>query len=75
MEDEEVNEFYDENRKRRVIILRRDNGSFYYEEEYFSEYPEEMCWLPKAGQMTGLYESQERAEKEAQANIGWLRNL
>jgi hypothetical protein len=34
MEDEEVNEFYDKNKKRRVIILRRENGTFYYEEEF-----------------------------------------
>lgn len=73
MEDEKVKEIYDETKKRRVIILRRETNTFYYEEEYFSEYPLEMCWIPKGRQLTGFYDSQEKAESEAYANIEWLK--
>ncbi|NJM52174.1 MAG: hypothetical protein HC846_01550 [Blastocatellia bacterium] len=64
---------YDESQKRRVIIYRRESGTFYYEEEYFSDDPFEMCWIPTGRRVIGFYDTKERAESEARANIYWLK--
>jgi hypothetical protein len=72
--DERVKEIYEGDGKRRVVILRRDSGSYFYEVEYFSEHPLEMCWIPTRRQMVGFYESRERAEDEAYANVDWLKS-
>ncbi len=75
VEAEELKEIYDTERKRRVIILRWNTGTFGYEEEYFSEDIHEMCWIPKGRRIAGFYDTAERAEIEARANIDWLKNL
>lgn len=72
---EELKEIYDSNRKQRVIILHSDIGTFGYEEEYFSDDIHEMCWLPKGRRVVGIYDTAEKAEIEARANIDWLKNL
>lgn len=73
MSDERVKEIYGGGGKRRVVIFRRDADSYFYEAEYFSEDPLEMCWIPAWRPMIGFYESRERAEAEARANIDWLK--
>jgi hypothetical protein len=72
MDDERVKEIYDKDAKRRVVIFRRASGSYSYEVEYLSEHPLEMCWVPARRRVVGFYESRERAESEARANVGWL---
>jgi hypothetical protein len=75
MPDERVEEIYDDAGKRRVVIFRRESGSFYYVLEHFSVHPLEMCWIPNRQLPIGIYESKERAENEARANVDWLRNM
>lgn len=74
MPDERVSEICDDTGKRRVAILRRESGSFYYRIEHFSEHPLEMCWIPHRQLPVGIYESEEKAEKEARANVDWLKD-
>jgi hypothetical protein len=74
MPDERVKEIYDDAGKRRVVIFRREAGSFYYQLEHFSEHPLEMCWIPGRQLPIGIYESEERAETEARANVDWLND-
>ena len=69
----EVKAIYNENKNQRVIILQRDTGTFAYEEEYFSNEPLEMCWIPTGRRVIGFYDTKERAESEARANIYWLK--
>lgn len=69
MSDERVKDIYDESRKRRVAIFRRPSGSYFYEVEYFSEHPSELCRVPTRQRIIGFYESQDRAESEARANL------
>ena len=73
MTDERVKEIYDGINKQRVVIYRRESGSYFYEEEHFSEHPTEMCWVPYSQLPIGIYDSQEKAEIEARANIDWLK--
>lgn len=73
MPDERVKEIYDEAGKRRVAVFRREGGSFYYRLEHFSEHPLEMCWISNRQLPVGVYESAERAELEALANVDWLK--
>ena len=74
MPDERVKEIYDDAGKRRVAILRRESGSFYYQLEHFSEHPLEMCWIANRQLPIGIYESEEKAENEARANVDWLKD-
>ena len=72
MADERLKEIYDRDGLRRVVILRRESGTFYYQREHFSGHPAEMCWLPDRQLPVGIYETAERAENEARANVDWL---
>jgi hypothetical protein len=74
MPDERVKEIHDDTGKRRVAIFRRESGSFYYQLEHFSEHPLEMCWIPSRQLSVGIYESAEKAENEARANVEWLKD-
>ena len=72
MNNEAVQEIYDQDKERRIVIFQRDDGTFFYEEEYFSRDEYEMCWIPKRQQRIGFYDSQETALREAIANTDWL---
>lgn len=72
MGDDRVKEIYDDTGQRRVAVLRREAGTFYYLQEHFSGHPLEMCWIPDRQLPVGIYETAERAESEARANIDWL---
>lgn len=65
-----VQEIYNKDRSRRVFIYRREDGLFSYEPWYYSEDEYEMCWIGQ--RCSGLYDSQETAIREAQANVDWL---
>lgn len=69
MHNEVVKEIYNCDRMRRVLIFRRDLSSFYYQIEHYSQHPFEMCWIPTRQLYIGIYDSEEKAENEARANI------
>jgi len=73
MSIQSLKEIYDADRKQRIIIYRTHTGQFSYTQEYFSEDPYEMCWIPTGREMIGIYDTEEKAEIEARANIDWLR--
>jgi hypothetical protein len=60
--------------ERRVLIVDRGDGRFGYEEEYFSKDPQERYWLPRRQYPLTICDSPERAEREARANVDWLRD-
>lgn len=72
MSDDRVKEIYDETSLRRVAIFRRELGTFYYQLEHFSGHRSEMCWIPNRQLPIGIYDTVERAEDEARANVDWL---
>ena len=74
MPDERVKEIYDDAHLRRVAIFHRESGTFYYQLEHFSGHPFEMCWIPNRQLPIGIYESEEKAENEARANVDWLQD-
>ena len=59
--------------KRRVLIVDRGGGRFGYNEEYFSEDPDEMCWVALPQYPLTICESAESAEREARGCVDWLR--
>jgi len=64
--------------KRRVHLIARHDGRFGYAEEFFSDDPEEQCWLPASGSRglpVAICDSLETAEREARASIDWLRAI
>ena len=68
-----LRKIYDRTGKRRGILFRRcEPGRFGFEEQHFSEHPQERCWIPVGEKTAGLYDSEERAESEARANVDWL---
>jgi hypothetical protein len=67
-----VRVFSTEDGKRRVEIYRRDDGHFAFEESYYSDDPEEQCWLPVSRQMVTLCDSEATAVREARGRISWL---
>lgn len=60
--------------ERRVYLIARSDGLFSFWGEYFSNDPEEMCWLPE-NVRGGKYDSEETAVKEIHAAYPWSRNL
>jgi hypothetical protein len=59
--------------KRRVHIVDRGGGRFGYEEEYFSDDPDERCWVPLPQYPVTICDSPETAEREARGCVTWLR--
>lgn len=70
--DRREKEIYSADGLRRIAIFRRETGTVYYEQEHFSEYPDELCWLPYSQMPIGIYETADKAEIEARANTDWL---
>jgi len=60
--------------KRRVFVVDRGGGRFGYDEEYFSNHPDERCWVPLRQVPLTLCDSAESAEREARGRVDWLRD-
>jgi hypothetical protein len=60
--------------KRRVFVVDRGGGRFGYDEEYFSDDPDEKCWVPFRQFPVTICDSAESAEREARGCVHWLRN-
>ena len=60
--------------KRRVLIVDRGDGRFGYDEEYFSDDPDEKCWVPLRQFPLTIRDSPESAEREARGCVDWLRD-
>jgi hypothetical protein len=58
--------------KRRVRIVKRENGHFSFDEEYFSDEPNEKCWLPYGYSRGSYSDSEDIAIREACSRVDWL---
>ena len=68
-----VREIYGGRGRERLLIYRRVDGSFYFEEErlvYF-DVPALDVWVSSGPAMAGFYDTQETAEREGRASVGW----
>lgn len=60
--------------KNRVLIVDRGGGRFGFDEEYFSEDPDERCWVPLPQYPLTICDTAESAEREARASVDRLRD-
>jgi hypothetical protein len=75
MADTTLRTIYSIDGKRRVRIVQRDNGHFSFDEEYFSDEPNEQCWLPYSYSRGSYADSEDIAIREACSRVDWLAQV
>ena len=75
MADTTLRAIYSIDGKRRVLVVKRDNGYFSFDEEYFSDEPNEKCWLAYGYSRGSYSDSEDIAIREACSRVDWLAKV
>jgi hypothetical protein len=70
-----VKELYPPDRTRRLFIIRRDDGLFSFHEDKSSLDNHSSTYLWEPSYTSGVYDTAEAAENDAQMTIPWLKAL